>query len=159
MSVELEVRVSDQTTKLEIEDCIREAVHRLFGADESQRLVFEASPNESDSDISDMVIRLDDAAAVSADFFDFVHAGSEERGNWCTLSANLDRNPITYALLCIIAGALANRYNTVVVDDALWLGTKREISPAELDDRIQYHPGIDLRSAATDICRSLGIRG
>ncbi len=157
MSVELEVRVSNQTTNLEIENCIRETVQRLFGDEEAQRLSFDM-PNGGGSRISDMVIRLDDVAAVSAEFFDFNDADSEESGNWCTLSANLDRNQNTYALMCIIAGTLADQFNTTIVDDALWLGTTREIAPAELENRIRDHTGNGgLQEAASSICRSLGI--
>ena len=157
MSVELEVRVSVPTTNTEIEHCIRRAVQRVFGRKGSQRLVCEILPNGSDSEIADMVIRLDDLAAVSAEFFDYDEAGPEESGNWCTLSANLARNEVTYALMCVMAVALANRFNTAVVDDALWLGITREISPTDLENRIQNHAGSELQSVASHICKSLGI--
>ncbi len=156
MSVELEIKIPKQTTTLDIENCVRGGVGRLFGDDESRLLSFDVQA-ESIENLSDMVVRLANVASVSIGFFEFDDAESAESGTWCTLSANLDRSQTTYALMCVIAGALAIRFNTPVVDDALWLGEAREISAAELESRIRGHADVSLQTASAAICRALGI--
>ena len=158
MTVELEVKVPRDVNDQQIEACVRETFEGQFGHEDARKLDFIIN-SQVDGHVLDMTIKFNGMATVSVEFFAFDDGESAESGNWCTLSANLNRSKITYALMCIVACALGKQFNTPVIDDSLWLGTTREVSVLELENRIGDHAQAGLLAATDIICKSLGIAG